>query len=288
MKKLLMLCIGLITTSYVVAQSVEDALRFSMDDIQGTARFRAMSGAFGALGGDMSSVNINPAGSAIFNNSHASISLGIFNSDDDINYFNGNNSSSNSNIDFHQLGAAFVFKNTNVNSPWKKFALSIAYDKVADFDDDWVASGINPNTSIVEYFYAYADDQRLDEISALDGETLSQAYSEIGSFYGFGNQQAFLGYEGFILDPIENTDENTAYIRNINGTNFNQSYAYSARGYNGKLAFNLATSYDDKFFFGLNLNSHFINYERTTFFSETNSNVSSSVTNVDFENNLLV
>ena len=289
MKKLLMLSIGLISTSYILAQDISDAVRFSMDEIQGTARFRAMSGAFGALGGDMSSININPAGSAIFNNSHASLSLGVYNTKNNISYFNGNNSSSDSNVDLNQLGATFVFRNTNVNSPWTKFTLSAAYDRTADFDDDWIASGINPNNTIGNYFLQNALGLRLDEISALPGETLSEAYNEIGSFYGYRNQQAFLGFEGFIIDPVEDTDGNTAYTSNIdlNGVNFNQRYAYASRGYNGKLAFNFATSYDDKIYLGLNLNSHFIDYERTTFFSETNSNASSTVTNVDFENNLL-
>ena len=54
----------------------------------------SMSGAFGALGGDMSGVSINPAGSAIFNNSHASVTLGINDTNNDVNYFNGINSSS--------------------------------------------------------------------------------------------------------------------------------------------------------------------------------------------------
>ena len=289
MKKLLMLCIGIASSSYILAQDVSDAVRYSMDEIQGTARFRAMSGAFGALGGDMSAVNINPAGSAIFNNSNASVSIGVFSKNDDINYFNGFTNSSNTNFDLNQLGATFVFINRDENSPWKKFTLGAAYDRSADFDDDWAAIGINPNNSIGSYFLLNAQGKRLDEISAFSGETISQAYSEIGSFYGFENQQAFLGYEGFILDPIENTDENTAYTSNIdlNGNNFSQEYYYASRGYNGKLAFNFATSYEDKIFLGINLNAHFINYERSTFLNETNSNANSTITNVDFENNLL-
>ncbi|MEO1033532.1 MAG: outer membrane protein transport protein [Bacteroidota bacterium] len=285
MKKALMFCIGILSTSLILAQDVADAVRYSMDEIQGTARFRAMGGAFGALGGDMSAVNINPAGSAIFNNSHASLSLGFFNKEDDITYFNGVNTSSNTFVDINQIGATFVFSNTNPDSPWKKFTISGAFDRVADFDDDWVASGINPNTSIVEYFHTNAQGLRLDEISALPGETISQAYSEIGAIYGFRNQQAFLGFEGFIIDPVEDTDDNTEYIRNISGTNFNQRFAYASRGYNGKMAFNFATNYDDKFYFGLNLNAHFIDFERTTFFDESNSN-SSGVTDVSFDNNL--
>ena len=282
-----MLSIGLISTSYILAQDITDAVRYSIDEIQGSARFRAMGGAFGALGGDMSAVNINPAGSAIFNESHASVSLGLFDTNNETNYFNGFNTTSNSNIDLNQLGAAFVFKNTDTNSPWRKFALSVAYDRSADFNDNWLASGVNPNNTIGNYFLQNAQGLRLDEISALPGETLSEAYNEIGSFYGYGNQQAFLGFEGFIIDPIEDTDDNTTYTSNINGGNFNHQYTYASRGYNGKLAFNLATSYDDKVYFGLNLNSHFINYERSTFLSESNSNIASSITDVDFENNLL-
>jgi len=288
MKKILMLCIGLLSTSYALSQeiSVEDAVRYSLDEIQGTARFRAMSGAFGALGGDMSSVNINPAGSVIFNASHTSFSLGVFDKKNTVNYFNTTVKSSQSSIDLNQFGAAFVFKNTNINSPWKKFAISMAYDRSADYDDDWVASGTNPNTSIAEYFNTYANGLRLDQISVLPGETISEAYGAIGSIYGFRNQQAFLGYEGFIIDPENDTDENTTYKSNINGSNFNQRYIYSSRGYNGKAAFNFATSYKDKLYLGVNLNAHFINYDRSTLLNEQNSNLVSTVKDVYFENNL--
>ncbi len=289
MKKLLMLYIGLISMSYVQSQEVNigDAVRYSLDDIQGTARFRGMSGAFGALGGDMSAVNINPAGSVIFNNSHTSMSIGVSDIQNDATYFNGISSSSDTRFDFNQFGAAFVFNNYNPNSKWTKFALSFAYDKAADYDNDWVANGVNPNTSIGEYFFEYANGLRLDEISALPDETLSEAYAAIGRIYGFRHQQAFLGYEGYIINPENDTDDNTSYLRNIIGSDFNQRYIYSTRGYNGKAAFNFATSYDNKLFLGVNLNAHFIDYSRSTLLSEGNNNVTSNgVTDVNFQNNL--
>ncbi|MDB9783073.1 outer membrane protein transport protein [Winogradskyella sp.] len=292
MKKLLMLSIGLLSTAYISAQElgVADAVRYSNDEIQGSARFRAMGGAFGALGGDMSSVNINPAGSVIFNSSHASLSLGTFGKKNEVNYFNGLNTSTDTSIDLNQLGAAFIFVNRNSESRWKKFALSIAYDRSADFDDNWVARGNNTNNSIGSYFLANAQGKFIDDISALPGETISEAYSAVGGLNnGFENQQAFLGFEGFIIDPNDATPSETDYVSNIDleAGDYNQTYTYASRGYNGKLAFNFATSYDDKFYFGLNLNSHFINFERTTFLRESNSSVNSTITDVDFENNLL-
>ena len=57
------------------AQNINDAMRFSQTDLGGTARFKAMSGAFGALGGDLSAINVNPAGSSIFANNQLGISL---------------------------------------------------------------------------------------------------------------------------------------------------------------------------------------------------------------------
>ncbi|MGS2726750.1 OmpP1/FadL family transporter [Psychroserpens sp. BH13MA-6] len=286
MKKIIMLAITAFSMPYIMAQDISDALRYSQDEVQGTARFRALSGAFGALGGDMSAVSINPAGSAIFSRSHASISLSSLNVNNNTSYFNGRSTSSDSKIDLNQGGAVFVFSNSNENNPWRKFALSIAYDKTANYDNQWIAAGTSTN-SIDSYFLAYAQGQRLDEISAFPGESIQNAYNEIGSFYGYGNQQAFLGYESYILEPEENTDENSVYTSNIAPGTFNQQYAYSARGYNGKFSFNAATQYQDKLYLGLNLNAHFINYERLTIFDESNSNEGSIVTNVGFDNSLL-
>ena len=61
------------------AQNINEALRYGTENLQGTARFQAMGGAFGALGGDLSSLNINPAGSAVFNNSLFTISGSNYN-----------------------------------------------------------------------------------------------------------------------------------------------------------------------------------------------------------------
>ncbi len=46
----------------VIAQNVDDALRYSQIFYGGTARFMSMGGAFTALGGDISSLSQNPAG----------------------------------------------------------------------------------------------------------------------------------------------------------------------------------------------------------------------------------
>ena len=287
MKKLSLLFIGILSMSIINAQDISDALRYSQDNIQGTARFRALSGAFGALGGDMSAVSINPAGSAVFSKSHASFSLSNVDTTNDTQYFNGLGSTNDSNFDLSQGGAVFVFA-SNGNSPWRKFTLGVAYEKTNNHDDSWFAAGTNTNNQSIDlYFLNHADGKRLDEISSLSGESLSDAYQDIGNVYGFAHQQAFLGFESFILEPDDiNDDANTTYFSNLANGTFDHDYSYAATGYNGKISFNIATQYEDNLYLGLNLNSHFIDYERSTLLFEDNTNSGSLVNYIEFENNL--
>jgi len=61
----------------ISSQTLNDVLEFSIENPIGTARFESMGGAFGALGGDLSSININPAGSAVFNDNEYGFTIAI-------------------------------------------------------------------------------------------------------------------------------------------------------------------------------------------------------------------
>lgn len=292
MKKLTLICLGVLSYSLMQAQDVTDALRYSQNTIEGTARYRALGGAFGALGGDLSALSSNPAGGAVFTQSNAAFSLAVNDETNDTNYFNGFGSISTSQTDLSQAGVVFVFKSYN-GSPWQKFAVGITYDRTSNFNNTWNASGTNTNddgqfsNSIASYFYDYADGLRLDEISALPNESLSEAFKAIGDFYGFANQQAFLGFESFLLEPEDiNNDANTVYYGNVAPGNFTHDYTYAATGYNGKASFNLSTQYQDNLYLGLNLNTHFINYNRSTILYEDNNNPGSVVNYAEFNNTL--
>ena len=286
MRKVYLLILGILFAQNNYAQDITDAVRYGLDEIQGTARFRAMGGAFGALGGDMSAVSLNPAGSVIFSTSSAAFTVGWSELNNDVNYANGFTSSNDDNFNLAQGGAVFLYASGNPNSKWNKFSLGVNYERTSDFNNNWLANGTS-GVSIAEYFNGFADGLRLGDISALPGETLREAYADIGATFGFGHQQAFLGFESFILEPDSDTDDNTMYSSNIADGTFNQRYLLSSTGYNGKMAFNFAAQYDERISFGANINAHFLNYERVTVFDESNSNAGSLVNNVGFDNTLL-
>ncbi len=279
MKKILVLIF--IGFSFNVAQSqeIKDAVQYSQDNLNGTARFRAMGGAFGALGGDLSSLNINPAGSSIFSNNQITISLSNFNKKNDSNYFGTSTSESNNNFDMNQLGGVFVFKNQNPSSSWKKFSLAINYDNTNDFDNSIFSAGTNPTRSLSNYFVSYANGVPLNVLQ-------NSRYGQLDN----GGQQAFLGYQAYVINPVNDVPTNTNYTSNVTpGGNYYQENSIYSSGYNGKLSFNASTSFEDKFYIGANLNSHFTDYVGSTSFYESNNNplgIDHTVTNMRFDNKL--
>ncbi|WP_121667969.1 OmpP1/FadL family transporter [Mesonia aquimarina] len=274
------------------SQNIAEALDFSTEKLSGTARFTGMSGAFGALGGDISSLKVNPAGSSVFLNNYASFSINNRSYNNDVSFLGERSSNRNNNIDLNQAGAVLVFKNANEKAAVSKFSLGFTYDKTNNFKNSYHPSGVN-STSIADYFVGLANGVPLDLFTPRQGESLEDLYVYLGetnfSAEGYNNndlQTAYLGYETFIFDAVNPGDiENTAYESNVSGNSFQQQYNYISTGLNGKLSVNGSFAINDKFLFGLNLNSHFINYNRTTsFYEEIGSQ--SEVNEIYFRNEL--
>ena len=285
MKKILFAFIAILSMT-MEAQTISDAVRYSGSDLYGTARYRAMGGAFGALGGDLSSLDVNPAGSAVFLHSMVSLTLNVENADNTVTFTNGITGNSNSDFDLAQGGLAMVFNSNDENNDWKKFTLAFNYSKTANFEDDFLAAGTN-SRSIDQYFLGYSQGIPLDLLVPLENESISDLYSYLGENEGFGAQQAMLGYQAFILNADNPEDfSNTSYSSAVGPGTFDQEYSYAATGLNGKFSFNFATQYQDFLYMGINLNSHFINYDRIVGFYENNNNDGSEINTIYFEDRL--
>lgn len=288
MKRISFLLVTLFSLSALSAQNVIDGLRYSQEKINGTARFQALSGAMGALGGDLSAMAANPAGSAVFIKSYANISIGIFDKTNDVNYFNNNTRAIFTDASLNQAGGVFVFDNDNLDSVWKKFTLGLNYDTTNNFGDDVFIAG-KSNASVDQFFLAQAQGIPLNSLTLQGSETNSDLYSFLGQNEGVGAQNAFLGYQSFIIDPVNPDDgQNTEYISNLGSGTFNQEYNFLSDGQNSKFTFNLGAQVTDNLYFGLNLNSLTIDYRQSTLLFETNTNVGSRVSQIGFENNLSV
>ncbi len=288
--KLNIFLISILTScSIIYSQNISDALNYADNSYQGTARFNSMSGAFGALGGDLSSIAVNPAGSAILNSGHFSLSFGSDNKSGQASLINSSNNFDKNNFTLNQIGGVINFENLEGDKKWKKISIGVSYNQTKNNFKEFSVFNVSNNNSIDSYFLNNAEGLRLDQISAFENESITDAYVDIGNVYGYAHQQAFLGYESFIIDPFEFDDNNSSYYSNVPSGNFNQNYTSISRGYNGKLSFNVGFQYDDNLYFGVNLNSHFIDYDNYTILNETNNNGDSGqfrVNGIYFENRL--
>lgn len=122
----------------------------------GSARFNAMAGTFGALGSDISSIEINPAGAAVARRSKASITLQNRNLNRDINYYGNTNNIQDQQLDINQAGFIFVVDDFNSND-WNRFAFSLNYQTSYNFDNYYAGKG---NSNFMFY------NEHIDDISS--------------------------------------------------------------------------------------------------------------------------
>lgn len=160
---------------------------FSKDDNNGTARFTAMSGAFGALGGDISSININPAGLSVFNKSEF---VGTFNSrstDITSTYYGSSKSTQNQFTNLSNIGAVLVFDSA-FSKDWSKFAMAFNYRITKDFNNHFLTQGNSGITTFSEFpldnndpkfNYNIADEQRFNNTYFGELSEFNLAFSSV-------------------------------------------------------------------------------------------------------------
>jgi len=256
------------------SQTIDDIIRVSSYYNDGTARFNAMGGAFSSLGGDLSAISINPASSSIFTYNEFGITIGL---DDNTieNNLNGYLSKTKSSAEtLNQLGAVWVFTNGKA-----KFSFAYNLQNVYSYSDDFSFSGNNSN-SIDRYFLYYADGVPSDDLLIYPDETTQSVYQYLGENYGFGDQQAFLGYQGYVINSSDNS--NNTYKTNAIYNQVFQDIAIERIGNHYKHSLNIGGSYNNHVFLGANLNFHGIEFQERKIFNESGYSNNSELRNVNF------
>ena len=217
------------------------AILFSKDNNTGSARFNAMSGAFGALGGDVSAIKINPAGGAVFKNSIFSGSFDSRSTEINTNYYGTSTLTQEDYFNFSQAGAVFVYSNYS-NSDWSKFSFSFNYSIRNNYDNSFIAKGNSGFATFTEFpldngnpktQYSNADSQQFNtsysgELAeynfAISGVYQNDLYlgASVNTYELKFSQQSYLNEEN--NDGSGNTLSTTFYQENNTlGTGFSFS-----------------------------------------------------------------
>ncbi len=232
--------------TYTQAQTDVDALNYARIYHGSTARALGVGGAFGALGGDISTYNINPAGLGVFRTSELVLSPGFLLSNVESEFGGESNSTNYNKFRFGSVGAAFAKVNENPEDDWKTFNFGFGYNQLANFDKRFSYRGSTAGT-ISESF--------LERANGLFPEQLNSFYEG-------------LAYDtDFIFNPDEN--DLTSYAADLGAGNIiEKRESFTSEGSLYELAFALAGNYRHKLFFGGTLGLPILNYRQNTLYRE--------------------
>lgn len=269
--------------SSLQAQNINDVTSLGTTDLVGTARYRGLSGAFGALGGDISALNDNPAASAVFNYSTFSFTGAAYDNDNTSNFGNSFARSGDTFYEINQAGGVLVFNNGNSSSGLKKFTMGFNYDMQTNFDNDIFIAG-RGNQSIANYFIANANGFSPDDLSVLDGESVADAYINIGNSLGYAAQQGFLGYQAYVINPANN---NTYVSNGILNNGVEQEQRIITRGSDSKFTLNFGAQHNENLYMGIGLNLHAVDRRRVFQYDEYDYDPDSPLQYVQFDEELV-
>ena len=245
MKKYILLSGLLVTGTMAFAQAEFDALKYSLTDISGTARYVSMSGAFGALGGDMSTLGMNPAGIAVFRSSELSITPSM-SSTSSQSIFNGYESGGNKlNLLIDNFGYVGSFR-TYDESEISNFNFGIAYNKVKDFNRDFSVKGENRTSSLLDRIVADQNDKGGTEA----------ALKNLASY----------AYEAYLINTNATTNKYESLL-GVGDLVNNSMYMMESGGVN-EWNLSLGANYGHVVYVGMSLGIQSINYELNSNYKE--------------------
>lgn len=242
-KILLSVFISSIFWSYSYAQSVDDAVIFSKDDNAASARIKSMGNVQTSLGGDITSINGNPAGLGFFSRSDISITFNYLQNNNKTNFLETNSTSKKGNFGVDQVGVVFNFPNRNQfegYKGWQNFNVGISYNKKQNFNNLLQYEGFNEETSYVN---------SLTDLMDSDGD-FSSDFSKSHLVDRFATAA-----EDYFPLAIEKESKNQYNDVLTKGNHNNTALAFGA-------------NYNNTFYIGATLGLSFFQYEKSKLFEE--------------------
>ena len=251
------------------AQSVTGAYSVSQNELRGTARYMSMAGAFGALGGDLSTLSQNPGGIGVYRSNDIGFTLGLdmYNSKaeaaglsttDNLTRFNLNN-----------IGGVFTMRLNN--SVMKNINIGFTYNKAASFNRRFKGTIPGLKTSLSNYIAGVCNNAGLNEADVSYGDNYDPYNPPAGSRYV--PWIAVLGYYGFLTTP-EGDPENPKWYGQFeeNKTSGSGGFDVLEKGSVDEYNIALGGNVNNKFFWGIDFGITSLDYRLSSVWSESLDN----------------
>jgi len=260
MKKSSIIFIFFFLAVSVSAQVPEDALKYSWQPVNGSARIMAVGGAVGSLGGDISALFVNPAGLAFYKTSDVVISPGYSYIKNNSNY---RGTDAKDNDSYFNLGPTGIVGGWSGPGKWTNSSLSFAVNQTANFRNSIYYKGQNDFSSQAEQYAAEAANSGMSIDAMLNSTAVSLATR--------------MALQAYVIDTVTlGNNVNPDFVsmamwdklKNNGSFLVNQEQTIETYGGITEIALGYAANMDDKFYMGLGLGIPIVQYKKEISYRE--------------------
>lgn len=256
MKKALQLSLAFLLLAPITnyAQNETDALRYSWQHMGGTARYVGLGGAFGAVGADIGTLSINPAGIGKYSKSEATFTPSFLYDDVTATYNGSQYGDSRYAMTINNAGLVGVYNfNEEDFTLWKSVSFGIAYNRTANFHNDAIIRGENHDNSLLDIF---------------SEQSYGSAPENLGAF------GSYLAWESWATSPFDTVSYN--YYHELEGQPITQTKTIYSSGSMGETALTFGGNYNNKVLLGFTLGFPSVKYDEQSSHTEEVLNDSSA------------
>lgn len=240
MRATALLVLGCLMGSAVSAQNELDIYRFSNTINEGSARFEAMGGAFGAIGADPGVARINPAGFGRYSSSSIGFTTG-WTQHANTSTFNGTTRTTQLNqFSVPQMHAVYVSDRSRRQQGYLYTQFGIGFNRIANFNRT----------------YQYEGQQFESLLDAFAGQATGIDPLYLSSYYPFSSSLAYetgtMDYDGMYYTP-KLTAGDMWHKRTVTSSGgIHEAYV------------NYSANYKNKLYLGANVGLQILRYEEQT------------------------
>mgnify|MGYP001053610622 CR=1 FL=1 len=253
----LLLCFPALMT----AQTAFDIYSISQNELRGTARYVSMAGAYGALGGDLSSISLNPGGIGVYRSSDIGITI-------DLDIY----SSKAGNSEMTKTDRFKVYANNVGYVGTKRFNSEIVpninwgftYNRIASFNKHYRGRISNLSTSFSNYVAGVTNSYGWTREDLAYGSTFDPYLD------GSANWMSILAFDSYMMNQLSaETGFQGLYG---DGTTGSAAFETHETGGINEYAFSFGGNLCNKFYWGINFGITSFDRTTTTYYGESLDN----------------
>ena len=234
------------------AQDIREAYYLSNLTVQGTARSMGFGNALGSVGGDFSSISVNPAGLGIYRSSEFTFTPSLRVNGSSSDYAGTTTADNNTHFNINNWGMVFTHAPKGKRyerANWKAVSFAIGMNRVADFNRNYTYQGRNTTSSASRAFESDANQYPGDV-------TATPPYNGLG----------YIGFQSYLL----NQNASNQFVSIVPfSKGINQLKSIQENGGLDEYTISLGGNYREKLMLGITIGVPVFNYQRSSSYQET-------------------